>query len=68
MGYTKAYSERLVCNYTEAIEIQKKKIVKNFEQMDFENAQAKNECSDIVDAMINNCNRLISEIKGYSFN
>ncbi|MBU3102463.1 MULTISPECIES: hypothetical protein [Clostridium] len=67
MDYSKAHSEGLVGKYIEEIEIQKKRMAKNFEQMDFQNAVEKDKCGEIVDDMINNCNELINKLKGYSF-
>ncbi|MBU3102414.1 MULTISPECIES: hypothetical protein [Clostridium] len=67
MDYSKAHSKGLVNNYIEEIEIQKKSMAKNFEQMDFQNAVEKDRCGEIVDDMINNCSILINKLKGYSF-
>lgn len=68
MGYTKGYSERLVANYIEEIEAEKKKIVKNFNDMDFQNAVTKNEFEEIINDMVKNCDQLIENLSSYSFN
>jgi hypothetical protein len=55
--YKEAYAERLVSKYIQEIEKQKTSIMKNFNDMDFANANT----------MVNTCNSLISEISSYSF-
>lgn len=65
--YKKSYAERLVSNYIEEIERQRNSMRKNFEDMDFVNANARDEFEKIVTCMTDNCNSLINEINGYSF-
>lgn len=67
MGYTRAYCNRLISNYIEEIEFQIKYIEKNFTQMDFENAVARDECEAIVVNMIKQCNDLINQLDEYNF-
>lgn len=42
-------------------------IQKNFNDMDFENASAREEMQDVIDNMKRHCRNLISELHSYSF-
>jgi flagellar biosynthesis/type III secretory pathway chaperone len=65
--YKEAYAERLVSKYIQEIEKQKTSIMKNFNDMDFANANTRDEFESIANSMVNTCNSLISEISSYSF-
>ncbi|MBD7911800.1 MULTISPECIES: hypothetical protein [Clostridium] len=65
--YKKAYAERLVSKYVDEIEREKKQIIKNFQDMDLDNADVKNDFALIVNSMVQKCDSLISEISSYSF-
>ena len=67
MGYTRSYCNRLISNYIEEIETQIKSIDKNFIQMDFENAIARDACEVIVVDMKKQCNDLINQLNDYNF-
>lgn len=64
--YTKEYSESLVSGYIQDIECQRDLIIKNFQDMDFTNANIRREFEAIVNDIIRNCNRLIDEIESLS--
>lgn len=61
--YTKEYSESLVNGYIKQIEEQKKNIRNNFKDMDFENNEVRNDFERVVNRLIENCDRLIYEIR-----
>ena len=65
--YKASYAQRLVNNYIAEIERQKASIDKNFRDMDFENADARDEFEDKKNSMINECDNLINLIKAYKF-
>ncbi len=50
-------------NYISEIKEQRTKIKKNFNDMDLENATAKNEIESAVNAIIQECNLLISKLE-----
>jgi len=50
-------------NYISEIKEQRAKIKKNFNDMDLENATAKNEIENEVNEMIRECNLLISKLE-----
>ncbi|MBE6047146.1 MAG: hypothetical protein E7213_01855 [Clostridium sp.] len=62
-----SYSNKMIKAYVEEITKQKKLIKRNFEEMDFENADARNKFKEIVNEMIRNCDSLISKLNSYSF-
>ena len=61
-----SYAERLQNSYIKYINNQKQYIRKNFEDMDFENADARDEFEAIVENMERNCDTLVSKISSYS--
>ncbi len=62
-----SYAKRLQNSYIKYINSQKQYIRKNFEDMDFENADARDEFEAIVESMERNCDTLVSKISSYSF-
>lgn len=62
-----SYATRLRNNYVKYINAQKAYIRKNFEDMDFENADAREEFESIVESMERNCDALVNKISSYSF-
>jgi hypothetical protein len=67
LGDTQSHCNRLISNYIEEVNVYKKNMVKNFEDMDFKNAVTRNEFGEIVDEMINNCDSLIMKLQEYTF-
>lgn len=68
MGREKgSYARRLVNSYISYINNQKKYIRKNFEDMDFENADARNEFEAVVETMESDCDALVNKISSYNF-
>lgn len=67
-NYNKQYAEGLASKYINDIERQKKLILKNFNDMDLENADIIEDFEEIIKSIINECDSLIAEIKSYSFN
>lgn len=64
---SRSYAQRLLDNYITNVNSQIYQIQKNFGEMDFENAKAKEEMAEIIDKMINCCNSLISDLETYNF-
>ena len=62
-----SYSKKMINTYVKEIREQKKRINRNFEEMDFENADARNKFKEIVNEMTRNCDSLISKLNSYSF-
>lgn len=62
-----SYAERLQASYIKYINNQKQYIRKNFEDMDFENADARDKFEAIVESMESNCDALVNKISSYSF-
>ena len=62
-----SYCNRLVSSYVKYINNQKKYMRKNFEDMDFENADARDEFEAIVENMESKCDVLVSKISSYNF-
>ena len=60
-------ARRLVKSYVNEAYRQMDKISKNFEDMDFENAEARNEAEGIVENMKASCRSLIEELNSYHF-
>lgn len=63
-GYTYGTSKRYISLYRQSIEKTIAGVNKNFRQMDFENADAKNEMEEHINNIINYCNQLIFELDG----
>ena len=66
-GYSKSFCEGLISNYISDISDYQKKMIKNFNEMDFKNANARDKVEDIVNDMVQECNNLITEINNYLF-
>lgn len=62
-----SYANRLRNSYVNYINTQKKYIRKNFEDMDFENADARDQFEAVIESMEANCDALVNKISGYSF-
>ncbi|HEX9062319.1 MAG TPA: hypothetical protein VF941_19280 [Clostridia bacterium] len=60
-------ARQLIDAYVNEIERQIKSIQKNFNDMDFENADARNEAENIINNMKSNCRSLIDELRSYHF-
>jgi hypothetical protein len=60
-----AYS--LINNYVNTLNSQIESIQKNFNDMDFENVDARNETESIIKNMKAKCASLINELKSYRF-
>lgn len=67
-NYNKQYAEGLASKYIKDIERQKKLILKNFNDMDLENADIIEDFEEIIKSIVNECDSLIAEIKSYNFN
>lgn len=65
--HTADYCNRLVNNYVEEIERNKKLIERNFNDMDLENADVLEKYYNIKESMIEKCNDLIAKITRYNF-
>ncbi|ROR29198.1 hypothetical protein EDD66_103133 [Mobilisporobacter senegalensis] len=61
-GYTYGTSKRYISLYRKSIEKTIAGVNKNFRQMDFENADVKNEMEEHINNIINYCNQLIYEL------
>ncbi len=64
---SKQYCERLVSNYLNEIESQKKMMEKNFKDMDLENASVRDDIEDLVNEMKCYCDQLKTAISDYKF-
>ena len=68
MGRFSAYiARRQVDIYANKIQRQIYNIQKNFNDMDFENADARNEAEYIINEMISELRSLLSELNSYRF-
>ncbi|MDD2234888.1 MAG: hypothetical protein PHV03_08315 [Desulfitobacteriaceae bacterium] len=68
MGRCSAYvARRQIGIYISQIERQIYKIQKSFNDMDFENADARNEVEDIINNMISELRSLLNELNSYHF-
>ncbi|MDE7062730.1 MAG: hypothetical protein K2O73_05750 [Lachnospiraceae bacterium] len=62
--YKKSYANKVLNAYIEEVEGVRYRIQKDFEDMDFENASARNDMEDCVQRMLAQCDSLIQEIQG----
>ncbi|MDS0527576.1 hypothetical protein NNC19_17940 [Clostridium sp. SHJSY1] len=60
-------AENAVARYIEKIEEARRKIIKNFNEMDLENSDVNEEYRELVEAITRDCNRLIRDIEEYNF-
>lgn len=65
--YRSSTAKSIIRGYRTDLERMKYDCNKNFNQMDFENADAKNDMQEHVDSIINSCETLLSELSNYSF-
>jgi len=57
----------LVSTYVRQLNTQIESIQKNFNDMDFENASARNEMEAVINNMKSSCRNLISDLQAYRF-
>lgn len=62
--YKKSYANKVLDAYIEEAEGVRYRIQKDFADMDFENASARNDMEDCVQRMLAQCDSLIQEIQG----
>lgn len=63
MRYKKSYANKTLDAYIAEVEELRYRIDKDFTDMDFANASARNEMEDIIRRMMAECDRLISDIR-----
>ncbi|MDE7062794.1 MAG: hypothetical protein K2O73_06080 [Lachnospiraceae bacterium] len=63
MRYKKSYANKTLDAYIAEVEELRDRIDKDFTDMDFANASARNEMEDIIRRMMAECDRLISDIR-----
>lgn len=63
MRYKKSYANKTLDAYIAEVEELRYRIDKDFADMDFANASARNEMEDIIRRMMAECDRLISDIR-----
>lgn len=63
MRYKKSYANKVLDAYITEIEAVRERIRKDFLDMDFSNASARNEMEESVAAMLMECDNLISDIE-----
>ncbi len=62
--YKKSYANKLMNAYIEELEDIKRKVQKNFQDMDLANAGLQDEMQEIIDGIIWECESLRSAIEG----
>lgn len=62
--YKKSHANKVLDAYIEEVEDVRYRIQKDFEDMDIENASARNDMEDCVQRMLAQCDSLIQEIQG----
>ncbi|NLD48581.1 MAG: hypothetical protein GX660_15570 [Clostridiaceae bacterium] len=65
--YSAHTAKKLIDLYVNQIETQIALVQKNFNEMDFENADARNNMEDIIKSMKSNYRDLINELRSYHF-
>ena len=65
--YKSSTSKRIFRNYKSVLERAVYEYNKNFSQMDFENADAREEIREHVEDMIKSCQKLVEQMNGYTF-
>lgn len=63
MRYKKSYTNKTLDAYIAEVEAVRDRILKDFTDMDFENASARNEAEDCVQRMAAECDRLLYDIR-----
>lgn len=61
--YKKSYANKLMNAYIEELEDIKRKVSRNFQDMDLTNASVQNEMEEIIDCITWECDSLISAIE-----